>query len=272
MSKQIITDESEDMKLKLSLEAGLIVAFGKLFRRIASDYRTVYEAVGQVIDAAIYAPEVIGILRPSYGKAGKKTGFEIRKNADLVYPENRRQIESGIDLNLLRFAEREPEERAPIISETTNGQLNDFTFAAIAEAALSGESPTNEQIAKTAAGRFASRIPGRSAVIAISETLNATEGARLIEANGLSDGLVSVKIEDAEASLLSQALYREWLTRQDDHVRPTHQAAHGQRVIGTAEPFRVGDSLLMYPGDTSLGASMNEIMGCRCYQSIGFAV
>lgn len=265
MPEQVITDESEDMKLKLSLEAGLIVAFGKLFRRIASDYRTVYEAVGQVIDAAVYTPEVIGILRPNYRRAGEKTGFEIRKNADLIYPDNQQDVENGIDLSLLRFAESEPEERAPIISETTNGQLNDFTFAAIAEAALNGESPTNEQIAKEASSRFANRIPGRSAVIAISETLNATEGPRLIEANGLSDASVSVKIEDAESVLLSRALFREWLTRLDERVRATHKAAHGQRVRGAAAPFMVGSSLLMYPGDTSLGASMREIAGCRCF-------
>ncbi len=54
---------------------------------------------------------------------------------------------------------------------------------------------------------------------------------------------------------------REWLTASDDRVRASHVAADGQRVA-IDEPFRVGASLLMYPGDPM--GSARETANCRC--------
>lgn len=35
-------------------------------------------------------------------------------------------------------------------------------------------------------------------------------------------------------------------------------------VIDIFEPFEVGNSLMMFPKDHSLGAQVKEIAGCRC--------
>jgi len=121
--------------------------------------------------------------------------------------------------------------------------------------------------------RFVKRSKPRANSISITETLNATEGARLIEANTLLDGKAAVqpKKKDEPPKLLmppiqlSDSLIRIWESRKDERVRETHIIADGQRVPGTATPFMVGNSLLMYPGDTSLGAEMKEIIDCRCY-------
>lgn len=56
---------------------------------------------------------------------------------------------------------------------------------------------------------------------------------------------------------------KEWSAIIDKRTRETHRAANGQRVPIT-EPFLVGESLLQYARDTSLGASMDEIANCRC--------
>ena len=49
----------------------------------------------------------------------------------------------------------------------------------------------------------------------------------------------------------------------DEKTRETHAMADGQKVdIDT--PFIVGDSLMMFPTDTSLGATPQEIINCRC--------
>lgn len=56
---------------------------------------------------------------------------------------------------------------------------------------------------------------------------------------------------------------KQWVTMGDNKVRETHRAAAGQiRLL--EEPFVVGDSLLMFPQDSSLGASAAEIVNCRC--------
>lgn len=58
-------------------------------------------------------------------------------------------------------------------------------------------------------------------------------------------------------------MYKEWLAMLDEKTRETHAMADGQKVdIDT--PFVVGDSLMMFPTDTSLGASPQEIINCRC--------
>lgn len=57
--------------------------------------------------------------------------------------------------------------------------------------------------------------------------------------------------------------YKTWLTEKDNKVRHTHREVDNV-TIGIFESFQVGDSLMMFPKDTSLGASMKEIAGCRC--------
>lgn len=268
MTEQVVTDEREDLALKLSIEAGLIVLLRRLFVRIGEDYKTVYTATGQVLDASVYDSELTGVLRPSYRKGADKTGKEIRRNAEIIYPQNNRDVVNNqIDLNLLNFIEKEPVERARIINRTTERQLNQFTIGAIIAAALAGISPTNAEVADAASKRFVKRSKSRSSNIAITETLNATEGPRLIEANTLSENNIQVqdKKKEEPPKFLDDALFRYWITRLDARVRLTHQEAHGQRVPGTATPFRVGNSLLMYPGDISLDADIEEISGCRCY-------
>lgn len=57
--------------------------------------------------------------------------------------------------------------------------------------------------------------------------------------------------------------YKTWRTEKDNRVRKTHREVDDV-TVGIFESFQVGDSLMMFPKDTSLGASMEEIAGCRC--------
>lgn len=62
----------------------------------------------------------------------------------------------------------------------------------------------------------------------------------------------------------NNAVKRIWDSAGDARVRESHRAMDGQSV-GMDEPFAAPDgSLLMFPGDTSLGASASEIINCRC--------
>jgi HK97 family phage portal protein len=54
-----------------------------------------------------------------------------------------------------------------------------------------------------------------------------------------------------------------WQSTLDARVRDIHAAAHGQE-IEIDKPFLVGGEYLMYPGDTSLGASPHNVINCRC--------
>ena len=56
---------------------------------------------------------------------------------------------------------------------------------------------------------------------------------------------------------------REWIATKDHRTRKWHGIADGQRV-GMEEAFTVGGEKLMFPGDTSHGASGWNIYNCRC--------
>lgn len=56
---------------------------------------------------------------------------------------------------------------------------------------------------------------------------------------------------------------KTWITMNDSKVRHTHKEVDSL-TMPIFEPFRVGESKMMFPKDSSLGAEMKEIAGCRC--------
>lgn len=56
----------------------------------------------------------------------------------------------------------------------------------------------------------------------------------------------------------------QWISRRDDHVRPTHRVADGQeRPIGSK--YQVGAFRLRFPGDPEvLPEGIREVANCRC--------
>lgn len=56
---------------------------------------------------------------------------------------------------------------------------------------------------------------------------------------------------------------KKWIDVGDKKERKTHLEVGGT-TLPIGEPFSVGDSLLQFPKDTSLGASADEIVNCRC--------
>lgn len=56
---------------------------------------------------------------------------------------------------------------------------------------------------------------------------------------------------------------KKWIDVGDKRERKTHLEV-GETILPIDEPFSVGDSLLQFPKDTSLGASADDIVNCRC--------
>lgn len=58
-------------------------------------------------------------------------------------------------------------------------------------------------------------------------------------------------------------LEKEWLATLDSRTRDPHSAAHGQRR-SIDQPYEVMGQKLMFPGDSSMGASSDNTIQCRC--------
>ena len=56
---------------------------------------------------------------------------------------------------------------------------------------------------------------------------------------------------------------KRWESIIDEATRKDHREING-KYIPIGQAFRVGDSWMMYAKDTSLGASANQIVNCRC--------
>lgn len=76
----------------------------------------------------------------------------------------------------------------------------------------------------------------------------------------------SIKAAIEKSDLPESAVTRVWDSCGDDRVRPSHRALDGQSIVGFEECFvsPVTGARLMYPGDRSLGAPDEEVVGCRC--------
>ena len=60
---------------------------------------------------------------------------------------------------------------------------------------------------------------------------------------------------------------KSWLAQKDKFCRETHRDANDEymgKPIPVKEPFRVGGFEMMRPGDTSMGAPLDETINCRC--------
>lgn len=84
--------------------------------------------------------------------------------------------------------------------------------------------------------------------------------ARFMSENEVNTAINYARFREAEKSGKTM---KEWIAIIDNVTRESHRELNGKRIpIGQA--FRVGDSWMMYPKDSSFGASANQICNCRC--------
>ena len=69
-------------------------------------------------------------------------------------------------------------------------------------------------------------------------------------------------------AILTGKTRKTWNAIMDRRTRDTHRDINGTSVP-IEEPFLVGDSMMMYPRDESMGASAEEIVNCRCWATYG---
>lgn len=90
--------------------------------------------------------------------------------------------------------------------------------------------------------------PNRALVVA------QTEVNRAANSGALAAGLMAQQFEGV-------AMVKEWLTSDDARVRMEHREVDNMRVP-IDQPFSVGESTLMYPGDPA--GAPHDVINCRC--------
>ena len=117
------------------------------------------------------------------------------------------------------------------------------------------------------------RWAGRAKTIAAVETQYAAEASKFVETNALIRATVpSLKRRTPAHTKIFNAgdVHKRWDSVGDSKVRTgdfNHLIADGQLVL-VVDAFLVSGQFLMFPGDTSLGASKGNIINCRCSSDV----
>lgn len=135
----------------------------------------------------------------------------------------------------------------------------DRTFDRIVARAIRDGRPVSAADARKMTERYSQRLlPYRGEVISRTETLRSLHAA---QQEGLRQMVESGKLAESQ-------IKRTWDATGDKFTRDTHRHMEGQ-TVGLNEPFRTNTgALLMYPGDSSLGAPGAETIQCRCRVTI----
>lgn len=165
----------------------------------------------------------------------------------------------------LFYATRAPDQ-ARIINSTTQNDAEEAMLAAReaqTDAAMEARPISNLETAAIAGATLNRALKGRTESIVITETQIAAEMAKGTEAEVLSGLMPSV----TGGSARQVPVEKEWVSVGDSRVRDAHLSADGQTQT-LNEPFIVDGEQLRWPGDSTLGASVGNVINCRC--SSGF--
>jgi len=128
------------------------------------------------------------------------------------------------------------------ITSTTRGQIQSAVYQGITD----GQSIP--QIRSSIDQLYLDQIiPNRSTVIARTETIGASNFGS--QAGARATGL---------------PLEKEWIPTPDDRTRDTPFDHRVRPVVKLDEPYTISGENLMFPGDSSMGASPGNIIQCRC--------
>lgn len=285
---------AKELALKMRLEPPMVTKLEKLFNRIARDLEVTLEGTGGMIRADKYERDFALILDQQYklvqpAFAGEITDY-LTENAETIEDEQDEEsitallviagvlgvtlaklitaMKLSIQEDLKAFRINQTRLISPELTKTTQKHL--FEAVSSAEKQVSDEAldateqlprdKRNKRIAKLAKDNFKRKSNPRPKLIAITETQKTAEATKDIERQNFY--LIRNGSAAALAEIEKGAIDEYWVTMGDDAVRPWHLKADYQKKENGF--FIVKGQRLLYPGDNAHGASLDNILGCRC--------
>jgi hypothetical protein len=251
---------ARDVKLKMKHEKALKSAlFFGYFAPLAKDLQTTYSNFSAVPNFDTHNQNLGIILDKHYSTVQQDFDSQIRNS--LGDPDNAEFIEEQIKIELEIARKRDVFSSSQAIADTTHDKMKKIIDETIAGFVAAGLLIKKESIAKQASDKFVTDSQNRLGGIAMTETQGASESAKYTEAKTL-DRLNAV-FPAAKVDFSKDKTTKTWVAILDSRTRPAHAKADGQ-TVPINEPYIVMDQKLMYPKDTSLGATIDNVINCRC--------
>lgn len=250
---------NEQIALKLDLERRFLPTVKALFNAMKTDYR-ISIATGKRTRAEAYMAQWQAHLAVHYKRVQKAfrgaiTGPQKQTGED-------EDLNDEILAALLLWAEQRAPEQARYITLTNQKALDESLAQARQAFADEGRTDyTNRELATVAAAILGRRLLGRTGAITTLETQAPAEATKLVEMFAAAGLPPEAAVTGAR--VLQTGKFKQWQTMRDERVRAGHKEAEGQ-LRPIERPFIVAGERLMYPGDTSLGASISNVINCRC--------
>lgn len=265
--------EDDRRGLHLLLTLGSMTLFTELFR-VAFMQGAQNELVSRSyrFDSNTWA--VINLLRGEYQSIQDTSDMDLRKTIDVVMANRNSNRQKALDLLGTKG----------LTGRRSGGmvglpiQMSEWVESA-REQLLSGDRAAmraylTRKLRDTAFDKFIT--PGKALTVEQANRVARAYSERLLQsyAKQLAQTYAQQAYNAGRNHAIQQLLdngtitqdqvQKKWRTMRDERVRHSHATMNNQRV-GFTEPFISGlGGLLMYPGDTSLGASDADIYNCRC--------
>ncbi|MEE8263260.1 MAG: hypothetical protein V3R83_12430 [Gammaproteobacteria bacterium] len=247
---QATTEEAR----KMGLERVIRPSIRSVFAQMVVEYVATLTATGLVPNAAVFQSEWEAIFLRHYRRVGrvflpnqrrsKFYGVLTMTKQDLTTEENQTLI-----LSFGTWSRGFGAQQSALVTQTNQ---SDYT-GAFQRANEEVEDGSIAVVAAAAGVILRNLFSGRESAIANVQTQAPAEEAKSQEADAL--------VEARRDTVGQQD--KTWVTQRDERVRGAHVEADRQ-VRAQDEFFVVAGELLKYPGDTSQGASVQNIINCRC--------
>ena len=290
--KRAVNQAQKDLEKKLKLERTFHPEIKNLFNRMNNDFQITVAATGIPPNAKIYSPAWESALLNHYARVqraftGSVTEFDDTEDTETVDTEtvdaedtdaedtdtedtppvtdrNERPIlptieqklfEELLALALLHYRKARAAIQSQYIERTNKNNMADSITQAKSSLAQQDLPINNVTVSKAAAAILKRKTNGRVSAIETLETQAPAESTKLMEARTVDDR--------RPTSTAPSEMRKTWRTIGDKKVRDAHKDADFQTKFVESD-FIVMGQHLMYPGDGSLGASIGNIINCRC--------
>lgn len=265
---ELLAQEYEEQEIEF--EAEMIVLLNSFWKKTDDYFKSSFDLNQEVPSFSPFKQELETILKDSYADAMDFSSRHFERELELQAngSDEDLAIQSAVLLALLEGVRGDIEDaiddfildRAPkqadIILKTTFDVYDDEVKKA-RMAIWDNEGDVNKESTLNEIGRQGRDAnEGRSGTIAQTEIGTASEEGAEVE-DEILQGTIAISMDHILKSI------KTWFTRGDSVVRPAHAHANGQERE-RKQPFEVGGELLRYPKDMSLGASLGNIINCRC--------
>jgi len=260
-----VTEQAtEDFNDKVTLEGELQEEIDEFNKELLLAFLLLLGTSGNVINTDTFDDRLQEILLTHYGKVSEEFSHRISP----TLPDELQttgEEETNIAIALAMFALVRAGTQSQFILNTIDKELQSAVAnaeqIALAEQAQ-GRDMSRQEIATTAAATASRALRNHTPTIACTETQITAEVAKATEAAVLA----GQQPPTVAGSSATTNVTKEWVTVRDNKVRRNgfnHVAADRQKV-DVNSVYVVSGQQLRWPGDIALGASLGNVINCRC--------